>query len=75
LEYTKTMHMEQTLMDAAVMLKSGKISESEYNQTLKSVKRELGVELIDGAYVVAGETLMKKVIFSTQELKAIPIRK
>jgi hypothetical protein len=73
MEYTKTMHLEQTLIDAAMMLKSGEISESEYNQTLKSVKRELGPELIYGAYLPAGETLMKKVIFTALELKAIPI--
>jgi hypothetical protein len=74
MEYTKTMHLEQTLVDAANMLKSGKISELEYNQTLRSVKKELGSELIYGAYIKSGETLMKKVIFTAQELKAVPIK-
>jgi len=73
MEYTKTMHMEQTLMDAAKLLKSGKISESEYNRTLRSVSKEFGAELIYGAYLPVGETLMKQVIFTAQELKAIPV--
>lgn len=75
MEYTFEQHLEQTILDAAEMLKSKKITFSEYKSTIADVKKAFGNKLIQGKFIEHENGGLKKVIFEESELKAIPIKR